>query len=250
MDCLEIDRLNEPNYYVGNGLSPLQAFKQGLISKEEVIGFCKGNIIKYTVRAGKKDDAKNYYSRLFVGSNIFKDGSPSNLSWDNINLDTEVGKKRQYAFKDGSIAVNCWTLKADFAESSSSHNTGTSRYWNNVLKNAGFSTKAQIKAAKYAEEYPYDVRTAIDGFPIVVFYQPLDGSAPRFEGKYNFNNDKSTEDVFGFTGGIEIENQDIKYFYIGTEMPIIHGEEDEETGEIEYACSFEHGGYTDMLLRF
>lgn len=57
MDCLEVDGLNEPDYYVGNGLSPLQAFKQGLISKEEVIGFCKGNIIKYTVRAGKKDDA-------------------------------------------------------------------------------------------------------------------------------------------------------------------------------------------------
>ena len=200
------------------------------------------NLRLYT---GKKDDAKNYYSRLFVGSNIFKDGSPSNLNWDNINLDTEVGKKRQYAFKDGSIAVNCWTLKADFAESSSSHNTGTSRYWNNVLKNAGFTTKAQVKAAKYAEQYPYDVRTAIDGFPIVVFYQPLDGSAPRFEGKYNFNNDKSTEDVFGFTGGIEIEDQEVKYFYIGKNMPIIHSEEDEETGEIEYACSFEHGGYTN-----
>ena len=58
--------------------------------------------------------------------------------------------------------------------------------------------------------------------------------------KYNFNNDKSTEDVFGFTGGSEVENQEIKYFYIGKEMPII--QYDEEDG---YACSFEHGGYTD-----
>ena len=47
----------EPLYYSKNGLSPLQAFKQGLISKEEVIGFCKGNVIKYIVRAGKKDDS-------------------------------------------------------------------------------------------------------------------------------------------------------------------------------------------------
>ena len=200
------------------------------------------NLRLYT---GKKDDAGEYYSRLFVGSNIFIDGSPSNLSWDNINLDTEVKKKRQYAFKDGSIPVNCWCLKADFAESSSSHNTGTSRYWNQVLKNAGFSTKAQVKAAKYAEDYPYDVRTAIDGFPAVVFYQPLDGSAPRFEGKYNFNNDKSTESVFGFTGGIEIEDQEVKYFYIGNERPIIHGEEDEETGEIDWACEWADGGYTE-----
>lgn len=199
------------------------------------------NLRLYT---GKKDDAKNYYSRLFVGDKIFIDGSPNNISWDNINLATEVSKKRQYAFKDGAIPVNCWTLKADFAESSSSHNTGTSRYWNNVLKNAGLTTKAQNKAAQYAEKYPYDIRTAIDGFPIVVFYQALGGSEPRFEGKYNFNNDKSTEDVFGFTGGIDIEEQEVKYFYIGKEKPIIQSEEDEK-GNVEYACDFQHGGFTN-----
>ena len=47
----------EPNYYISDGLSPLSAFKRGLISEDELIGFCKGNIIKYVVRAGKKDDA-------------------------------------------------------------------------------------------------------------------------------------------------------------------------------------------------
>ncbi|MBQ6219970.1 MAG: DUF3310 domain-containing protein [Methanobrevibacter sp.] len=44
----------EPDYYAKNGLSPLEAFEKGLLSKEEVVGFCKGNIIKYTVRAGEK----------------------------------------------------------------------------------------------------------------------------------------------------------------------------------------------------
>jgi len=47
----------EPDYYAGNGLSPIGAFQQGLISQEEYIGFLKGNIIKYTVRAGHKEDA-------------------------------------------------------------------------------------------------------------------------------------------------------------------------------------------------
>lgn len=46
--------MKEPEYYARNGLSPLQAFKQGLMSEEEYIGFCKGNIIKYVTRAGKK----------------------------------------------------------------------------------------------------------------------------------------------------------------------------------------------------
>lgn len=197
------------------------------------------NLRLYT---GKKDSAKNYYSRLYVGSNIFLDGSHTNLADSNINPESEV-TKRKYAFKDGSIPVNCWTLKADFAESSSSHNTGTSRFWNNALKSAGLYTKAQLKAEKYKDEYPYDIRTAIDGFPIVVFYQALGESAPRFEGKYNFNNDKSTEDVFGFTGGIELDDQEVQYFYIGKEMPIIHSEG--EGDEIEYTCSFEHGGYTE-----
>lgn len=57
----------EPEYYKGNGLSPIGAFKQGLMSKEQYKGFIKGNIIKYVVRAGSKDDelkdmekARNY----------------------------------------------------------------------------------------------------------------------------------------------------------------------------------------------
>ena len=51
------EKLAEPDYYAGNGLSPLEAFKKGLLSHEETIGFIKGNVIKYTVRAGKKDNA-------------------------------------------------------------------------------------------------------------------------------------------------------------------------------------------------
>ena len=46
----------EPDYYACNGLSPIKAFEQGLMSKDEFVGFCKGNVIKYTIRAGKKDD--------------------------------------------------------------------------------------------------------------------------------------------------------------------------------------------------
>lgn len=176
------------------------------------------NLRLYT---GKKDDNKNYYSRLFVGADIFIDGSPNNISWDNINLESEV-TKRKYSFKENSIPVNCWCLKADFAESSSSHNTGTARYWNDVLKNGGYTTKAQVKTELNKDKYPYDVRTCVDGFPIAVFYQSLDGSPLRFEGKYNFNNDKSTESVFGFTGGEELENQEFKYFYIGKDIPIIN----------------------------
>ena len=49
--------MSEPEYYTMGGLSPLKAFEQGLLTKEEYKGFLKGNIIKYVIRAGKKEDA-------------------------------------------------------------------------------------------------------------------------------------------------------------------------------------------------
>ena len=50
------EQSEQPDYYKSNGLSPMDAFEKGLLSEEEFIGFIKGNVIKYTVRAGKKDD--------------------------------------------------------------------------------------------------------------------------------------------------------------------------------------------------
>ena len=204
----------------------------------------------------------------------------------------------KYAFKDGSIPTDRWCLKADYAESSSSHNTGTARIWNDLLTKAqvtysnpekssyfvlqgirengsvefiynyydkeneklndaavleqkfitykyipitreevigtGLASKAipvaelpdesdngfksnlfimlpdengvvgelalMTNAQRAAKEndYNYDVRTCIDGFPIVVFYRLTENDPWIFLGKHNFNNDKSSENVFGF----------------------------------------------------
>ena len=141
---------------------------------------------------------------------------------DTVLLDYEgkVIEDRKYSFKDKAAPVSCWCLKADFAESSGTHNTGTARYWNAVLKEANILTKAQKKAID--TKYEYDVRTTIDGYPIVLFYKEVSADKPRFIGKYNFNNDKSTEDVFGFTGGPTVENQEVKYFEIGTSAPQVN----------------------------
>lgn len=112
-------------------------------------------------------------------------------------------KKRRIAFKDGAVPVNCWTMKADYAESSSTHNTGVATLWNDVMFNAYHTTNGYIcrtNAQKLALEnkYEYDCRTTVDGFPIVVFARRNEDDGFVFMGKYNFNNDKSTENVFGF----------------------------------------------------
>lgn len=91
--------------------------------------------------------------------------------------------------------VNLWCLKADFAESSSSHNTGMSRLVHNTLTSIGEKTPPQ-KAVP--NDYKYDVRTTVDGEPCYLFYRATVNDVPKFLGKYNMNNDKGTEAVFGF----------------------------------------------------
>ena len=109
----------------------------------------------------------------------------------------------KYSFKQGSAPVSCWCLKADFAESSGSHNVGVAKLWNSVMKNtiSGNDYILRTNAQKWADtnDYLYDVRTTIDGFPIVLFQRDTTNSPLVCLGQYNFNNDKSTEDVFGFT---------------------------------------------------
>ena len=97
----------------------------------------------------------------------------------------------KYAFTPGAVPVSVFTIKADFAESSSTHNTGLAKLIDETFRRAGILTPPQ-KASQ-------GVRIAIDGFPMDAFFD-LDGSGKNtYLGKYNFNNDKSgSEEVFGF----------------------------------------------------
>lgn len=55
----------QPSHYLSEGCSPVDCFKMGLIGADEYKGFCKGNVIKYVVRAGKKggESAVKDYSK-------------------------------------------------------------------------------------------------------------------------------------------------------------------------------------------
>lgn len=76
---------DEPKYYVNGGLSPLSAFKQGLLSREEYTGFLKGNIIKYVIRAEHKEDAIKDLDKAIDYINHYKnliDGGDFAFTWD------------------------------------------------------------------------------------------------------------------------------------------------------------------------
>lgn len=97
---------------------------------------------------------------------------------------------RTYAINPQAIATNTFCFKADVASSEGANNVELARLYNDACP---YKTPAQAANAK--------VRQGIDGFPIVIFWN--DGENIVFLGKYNFNNDKGTEEVFGFTDGDE-----------------------------------------------
>ena len=89
-----------------------------------------------------------------------------------------------------SIPTATFTLKADVASSEGANNVELVRLYNDICP---YKTPPQ-------EEDPR-IRQGIDGFPIVMFQD--DGQNVTFIGKYNFNNDKGTENVYGFSDGDE-----------------------------------------------
>lgn len=98
--------------------------------------------------------------------------------------------KEAYSMRPGAIATDTYTFKADVASSEGANNVELVRLYNDTCP---YQTKPQ-------QENPA-IRQGIDGFPIVVFW--YDGEKTTFLGKYNFNNDKSTPEVYGFASGDE-----------------------------------------------
>ena len=159
---------------------------------------CVGGCIRLQGTSSLAYPIKNY--RIYF-KNASKVAGDLYLGCDEQGVGGELQAEAVYSFRPSNggqkqaAPVDCFCLKADFAESSSSHNTGMAKLVQNVLTEAGELTPAQ---AHCSDEYPYDVRTTIDGEPCYLFYRGSADETPQFLGKFNFNNDKSTEAVFGF----------------------------------------------------
>lgn len=95
-----------------------------------------------------------------------------------------------YQMNDSAVPTSTFTMKADVASSEGAFNVVLSMLYNELCP---YKTPAQEKDSK--------IRQTIEGFPCVIFWDY--GNGPEFMGKYNFNNDKGTEEVFGFKTGDE-----------------------------------------------
>lgn len=96
---------------------------------------------------------------------------------------------------EGGIPVSTFCFKADFAESSGTHNTGMAKIIDRVLRAMNYLVPPQKLDAR--------VRTTVDGYPFTIFHRNTESTPLEFVGKYNFNNDKSTQETFGFSGAME-----------------------------------------------
>ncbi len=131
------------------------------------------------VQADVQGTSSQYYARKnyklkFKGGFVLENG-------------TEATK---YALRNGAIATNTFCMKADVASSEGANNVELARLYDEACP---FKTPPQTENEA--------VHQGIDGFPIVIFWN--NGSTTTFLGKYNFNNDKGTENVFGFAEGDE-----------------------------------------------
>lgn len=180
-------------------------------------------------------------------------------------------KKGKYKFRGSSHKADKWTLKADYMESSCSHNVGAGRSWNDIFENtklsisqyAGYTNNTYKDSALISRD-PYneymrdgvrykinnytdvmqaqkdyvcrtdaqkicksenadDIRTAIDGFPMVCFYRTSHAENNLiFMGQYNFINDKGSYEVFGFED-IEDPNDEDTMIYDASKVECWEG---------------------------
>lgn len=165
---------------------------------------------------GKKAKSGDFaYSRMMYTGidedfSITLDGNNS-ITPENVNEGAKKMSKIKYSlfseeYGDSytSAPVNIFCLKADYAESSGSHNTGFARLANDVMNNSDSIASNESKTIPQKtvvdsianKQYKYDIRSTIDGFPIYLFFK--NGNDITYMGKYNLNNEKATAQTFGF----------------------------------------------------
>ena len=142
-----------------------------------------------------KGDKKTVSVRYVNNFDSSKNFTTSGVSLDIQGTSSQYYPRKNYKFKlpttykltNNSIPETVFCLKADYMESSHSHNTGLAKIVNTLYP----TTPASQANNK--------VQAAITGFPIVVWYKETENSPLKCLGVYNFNNDKEDTTTFGYT---------------------------------------------------
>lgn len=101
-------------------------------------------------------------------------------------------KSDTYKLRDTSIPATAFCMKADVASSEGANNVELVRLYNDTIP---YKTPPQQSDSR--------VRVGIDGLPCVIFWTNTTTGNTQFWGKYNFNDEKSSNQVYGLTTGCE-----------------------------------------------
>ena len=133
-------------------------------------------------------------------------------------------KNHHYTVRPDIAPVEIICMKADYMESSGSHNTGAANLVDDLYKGASLASPGQKHfGPTEAEPNKKTIVTCIKGHPCLIFWSP-DGSKGSFQyiGKYNLNLDKATPEPFGFNH----DNSDFGYLKPGDEYYAIQYDDD------------------------
>ena len=144
---------------------------------------------------GSKGDKKIVNLNYTNKQNSSKNFTENSVVIDVQGTSSQYYPRKNYKFElntpytliDGYIPEKIFCIKADYMESSHSHNTGLAKIVNKVYPTTP------------AKELNNKVQSAIIGFPIVVWHKLTETSEPFCLGVYNFNNDKDATTCMGFT---------------------------------------------------
>lgn len=161
-----------------------------------------------------KDSSRNFTFKNAVLS--VQGTSSADYPRKNYKLKFENGltmngeQKSKYALREGAIPVKTFCFKADYASSEGANNVELVRYYCDICP-------VKTPPQSYSEDAPDEekeakdkIRQGIDGFPIVIFWDDKveePNHKLKFLGKYNFNNDKGTSEVYGFYADNNVRDQ-------------------------------------------
>ena len=106
-----------------------------------------------------------------------------------IRKNYKIKYKQRHQHAIDQLPSNVFTWKADYAEATGTHNTGSANYVHTLYGDT--KTPPQENNDK--------IRTTVYGYPALIFHKADSSSEPEFLGKYNANFDKGSNNVYGFT---------------------------------------------------
>lgn len=194
----KIDRYNRNNVYDDYGAITYENLPGDLpylILRADVLPQYKGN--KVTVSGEYVDPTDETKNFTFTNAQADVQGTSSaGYARKNYKIKFKGGfivngqQSATYKLRNDSVPTSTFTFKADVASSEGANNVELVKLYD---KACVYQTPPQ--------KTDRTIRQGIDGKPIVIFHD--NGTTVEFVGKYNFNNDKGTPEVYGLASGDE-----------------------------------------------